>query len=73
MNAKEELELGMAIGRLEGKTDALTQNQEKLTVAVDSLSKALKRRVWYDSAKIITGAFVGGFTAVFVKLGIWGS
>jgi hypothetical protein len=73
MDSKEELELGMAIGRLEGKTDALTENQNRLTIAVDNLSKALKRRVWYDSAKVVTGAFAGGFTAVFVKLGIWGS
>lgn len=50
MDATEELELSRAIGRLEGKTDALASNQEKLTTAINTLSKGLKRRAWYDSA-----------------------
>lgn len=66
-------ELNRAVGCLEGKTDLLIRNQDKLTASVDNLSKTLKRKVWYDSVKVVSGAFVGGFTAVFVKLGIWGT
>jgi hypothetical protein len=66
-------ELNRAVGCLEGKTDLLIQNQDRLTVSVDNLSKALKHKAWRDSVKVISGAFVGGFTAVFVKLGIWGA
>ena len=65
-------ELSRAVGRLEGRTNALTCSQDKLINSVESLSKTLRRKVWYDSAKVVTGAFVGGFTAMFVKIGIWG-
>lgn len=65
-------ELNRAVGCLEGKTDLLIHNQDRLVVSVDNLSKTLKRRAWYDSAKVVGGAFCGGFAAVVMKLKIWG-
>jgi hypothetical protein len=65
-------ELNKAVGYLEGKTDILIHNQDRLIETVAGLSAALKRRAWYDSAKVIGGAFTGGFTAVIMKLAIWG-
>lgn len=66
-------ELNRAIGRLEGKTNLLIHNQDALVTTVNGLRKSLLRRAWYDSAKVISGAFAGGFSAVFAKLAIWGS
>lgn len=66
-------ELNRAVGKLEGKTDTLVHNQDRLIASVENLSKTLKHKAWRDSAKMVSGAFAGGFTAVFVKLGIWGS
>lgn len=66
-------ELNRAIGRLEGKTNLLIHNQDALVVTVDGLRKVLLRKSWYSSVKVVTAAFVGGFTAVFAKLAIWGS
>ena len=65
-------ELSRVIGSLESSVVTLFHNQDKLVRAVTALDKSLKRRMWYDSAKIIGGAFAGGFTAILVKLGIWG-
>lgn len=65
-------ELNKSVGCLEGKVDMLVRNQDRLVVSVDNLSKALKRKAWYDSAKIVAGAFCGGFAAVVMKLKIWG-
>ena len=70
MNSTEEL--CRVIGGLESSVTTLFHNQDKLVRAVTALDKSLKRRMWYDSAKIIGGAFAGGFTAILVKLGIWG-
>ena len=64
-------ELNRAVGRLEGKTNALVCNQDKLITSVESLSKALRRKTWYDSAKVVGGAFCGGFTAIMLKLVLW--
>lgn len=65
-------ELNKSVGCLEGKVDMLVHNQDRLIVSVESLSKSLKRKGWYDSAKIMTGAFCGGFMAIMLKLKIWG-
>ena len=70
MNSTEEL--CRAIGGLESRVTTLSSTQNKLIETVAALDKSLKRRIWYDSAKIIGGAFAGGFTAILVKLGIWG-
>jgi hypothetical protein len=64
-------ELSKAVGCLEGKTDSLIRNQDRLIETVEQLGKALKRRTLYDSAKIIGAAFSGGFAAVVLKLVIW--
>ena len=64
-------ELNRAVGRLEGKTSALTCSQNKLIISVENLSKALRRKTWYDSAKVVGGAFCGGFTAIMLKLVLW--
>ena len=69
MNSTEEL--CRAIGGLESSVTTLFRNQDKLIKVVAALDKSLKRRIWYDSAKIIGGAFAGGFTAILVKLSIW--
>jgi hypothetical protein len=50
----------------------LIHNQDRLVVSVDNLGKTLKRKAWYDSAKVVGGAFCGGFAAVVMKLKIWG-
>lgn len=64
-------EFSRAIGRLEGKTDMLSTNQEKLIISIDKLHKQLKHRNIYNSAKVIGGAFAGGFVAVIMKFAIW--
>ena len=65
-------ELNKSVGCLEGKVDMLIRNQDKLVISVDNLKEALKHKGWYDSAKIVGGAFCGGFAAVVMKLKIWG-
>ena len=69
---KDITELCRTIGSLESSVTTLFRNQDKLVVSVEKLNVLLRKRVWYDSAKIIGGAFAGGFTAILVKLGIWG-
>lgn len=64
-------ELNRSVGRLEGKTDILVHNQDRLIEAVGKMNKTLNRKVWYDSAKVISGAFAGGFMAVVMKFAIW--
>jgi hypothetical protein len=64
-------ELNKAVGYLEGKTDILIHNQDRLIETVAALSATLKHRAWYDSAKIIGGAFGGGFTAIVMKCLVW--
>ena len=64
-------ELSRAVGRLEGRTNALTRSQDKLINSVENLSKTLRRKTWYDSAKVVGGAFCGGFTAIMLKLVLW--
>ena len=71
MNSTEEL--CRAVGSLEGKVAALSSTQDKLIETVTALDKSLKHRIWYDSAKIIGGAFAGGFTAILTKISIWGA
>lgn len=65
-------ELNKSVGCLEGKVDMLVHNQDRLVTSVDNLGKIIKRKAWYDSAKIVGGAFCGGFAAVVMKLRIWG-
>lgn len=64
-------ELNRAVGCLEGKTDLLIHNQDRLIGDIAALTKILKQRAWYDSAKTIGGAFMGGFAAVVAKSLIW--
>ena len=65
-------ELCKAVGSLESSVTTLFRNQDKLVVSVEKLNTLLHKKIWWDSAKIIGGAFAGGFTAILVKLGIWG-
>ena len=69
---KDITELCRTIGSLESSVATLFHNQDKLVNSIEGLNTLLRRRLWYDSAKIIGGAFAGGFTAILVKLGIWG-
>lgn len=64
--------LSRAIGNLESSVTTLFHRQEETIMAVKQLETTLKKKVWRDSAKVIGGAFAGGFTAVLVKIGIWG-
>lgn len=64
-------ELCMMVGKLENGVDVLFRNQDKLVVSIEKLNALLRKRVWWDSAKIISGAFAGGFTALLVKMSIW--
>jgi cell fate (sporulation/competence/biofilm development) regulator YlbF (YheA/YmcA/DUF963 family) len=72
MTGTEELELTRALGRLEGNVSLLIHNQNNLTTAIADLNKIIRQKIWYDSIKVVTGGFVGGFVAVLIKLGIWG-
>ena len=60
-------ELCKAVGRLESSVTTLFRNQDKLVVSVEKLNALLHKKIWWDSAKIIGGAFAGGFTAILVK------
>ena len=63
--------LNKSVGCLEGKVDMLIHNQNRLVTSMDNLSKALRHKTWYDSAKVISGAFCGGFAAIVLKLVLW--
>ena len=64
-------ELCIIVGKLEGSVSTLFHNQNKLVASVEKLNALLRKRVWWDSAKIIGGAFAGGATAVVAKLCVW--
>ena len=65
-------ELSRIIGKFEVNIKDLTTSQNKIIAEQKRLNALLSKKLWRDSAKVVGGAFVGGFTAVFVKLGIWG-
>ena len=64
-------ELSRVIGGLEESIKTLFHKQDTLCKEVKTLSKNLQNRKLWDSVKIISGAFIGGFTAIAAKLAIW--
>ena len=56
------------MGRLEGKIDILTHNQDGIIASVDMLKKTINRQIWYNSGKIIGGSFLGGCFIMLAKL-----
>lgn len=66
-------ELNRIVGQFEANVKTLTSNQAKIIAEQKRLNDLLGQKLWRDSVKVVSGAFLGGFTAVFVKLGIWGN
>lgn len=64
-------ELSRVIGGLEESIKTLFHKQDTLCKEVKSLSKNLQKRKLWDSVKIVTGAFLGGFVAMVTKMAIW--
>lgn len=64
-------ELSRVIGSLEENIKTLFHKQDTLCKEIKVLSKNLHKRKLWDSAKIITGAFLGGAAAVTAKFVIW--
>jgi len=66
-------ELNMIVGRFETAIENLAKKQDDIITEQVRLNVLLSKRMWRDSVKVVGGAFAGGFTAVAVKLGIWGA
>ena len=64
-------ELSRAIGKLESSIETLFHKNNALCEEIKALSKSLQTRKLWDSVKIITGAFLGGASAVAAKFIIW--
>ena len=65
-------ELSRAIGSLESSVQTLFHKYDDLYLIIKQLDKTLSKRQWWNSAKVFTGAFCGGFTAVIAKIAIFG-
>ena len=64
-------ELSRVIGKLESSIETLFYKQDTLCTEVKSLTKSLQKRKLWDTLKIVTGAFFGGFAMMAAKLAIW--
>ena len=65
-------ELSRVIGSLESSVQTLFHKYDDLYVIIKRMDENLSKRQWWNSAKVFTGAFCGGFTAVIAKIAIFG-
>lgn len=64
-------ELSRAIGKLEASIVTLFHKNTDLCKEVRILSKAIQGRKLWDTIKVVSGGFAGGFAAVAAKMAIW--
>lgn len=71
-------EFSKAIGSFESsietlfrKQDALCKEVKLLNIDLQNKMTSLQRRKLWDTIKILTGAFLGGFSAMAAKMAIW--
>ncbi len=64
-------ELSRIIGKLESSVQTLFHRQDDMTHELRHIRKLLEKRTLWSTVKIVSGAFIGGFSAVAAKMMIW--
>ncbi len=75
-------EVSRLLGQLESSIETLFHKNDNLCKeikllninlqnSVKDLSSSMQKRKLWDTVKVVTGAFLGGFVAMTAKLAIW--
>jgi hypothetical protein len=64
-------EISRLIGQMESSIQILFHKQDEMSKELKCIHKLLQKRRFWDSIKIVTAAFAGGFSAIIAKMIIW--